>query len=64
MKKDYIFTPGPTPVPPEVGLAQVKMIHHRSADFGALLARVLDGLKYVFQTKNDCLLYTSPSPRD
>ena len=59
MKKDYIFTPGPTPVPPEVGLAQVKMIHHRSADFGALLARVLDGLKYVFQTKNDVLLFTA-----
>ena len=59
MKKDYIFTPGPTPVPPQVGLAQVSMIHHRSPDFSVLLERVLDGLKYVYQTRNDVLLFTS-----
>lgn len=59
MKKDYIFTPGPTPVPPQVGVAQVKMIHHRSAEFGALLHRVLAGLKYVYQTENEVLLFTS-----
>ena len=59
MKKDYIFTPGPTPIPPSVGLAQVRMIHHRSADFGELLARVLEGLKYVFQTKNEVILFAS-----
>ncbi len=59
MKKDYIFTPGPTPLPLAVGLAQVGMIHHRSAEFGELLARVLDGLKYVFQTENEVLLFTS-----
>jgi aspartate aminotransferase-like enzyme len=59
LKKDYIFTPGPTPLPPAVGLAQVSMIHHRSADFGALLGRVLDGLKYVFQTENEVLLFTA-----
>lgn len=59
MKKDYIFTPGPTPIPPEVGIAQVSMIHHRSPEFGALLARVLEGLKYVFQTENEVLMFTS-----
>lgn len=59
MKKDYIFTPGPTPVPPAVGLSQVSMIHHRSPDFGALLARVIDGLRYVYKTKNDVLVFTS-----
>lgn len=59
MKKDYIFTPGPTPVPPEVAMAQVKMVHHRSSDFGELLTRVLEGLKYVFQTKNEVLLFSS-----
>jgi len=59
VKKDYIFTPGPTPIPPSVGLAQVRMIHHRSADFGELLARVLEGLKYVFRTKNEVLLFSS-----
>lgn len=35
------------------------MIHHRSADFGELLARVLEGLKYVFRTKNEVLLFSS-----
>lgn len=59
MKKDYIFTPGPTPVPPEVGLAQVKMVHHRSPDFGEMLGRVIEGLKYVFQTENDVLMFAS-----
>ncbi len=59
LKKDYIFTPGPTPVPTKVGLSQVKMIHHRSSEFGELLARVLDGLKYVYQTSNEVLLFTS-----
>jgi len=59
VKKDYIFTPGPTPVPPAVGLSQVRMVHHRSPDFGELLGRVLEGLKYVFQTDSEVLLITS-----
>ncbi len=59
MKKDYIFTPGPTPVPHSVSVAQSKMIHHRSADFGELFSRVLDGLKYAFQTQNDIVVFAS-----
>lgn len=59
MKKDYIFTPGPTPIPPSVALTQVRMVHHRSPDFGLMLERVLDGLKYVFQTENEVVLLAS-----
>jgi len=59
LKKNYIFTPGPTPVPPKVALAQVRMVHHRTDEFGESLARVLDGLKYVFQTENEVILLTS-----
>jgi aspartate aminotransferase-like enzyme len=59
MKKSYIFTPGPTPVPPEVALAQVSMVHHRTDEFGESLARVLDGLKYIYQTANQVMLLTS-----
>lgn len=59
LKKDYIFTPGPTPIPPSVAMSQVRMVHHRSADFGVLLGRVLEGLKHVFQTENDVLLLTA-----
>jgi len=57
MQKKYLMTPGPTPVPAEVLLAQARpMIHHRTPDFSATLMEVVDGLKYVFQTANDVLL--------
>lgn len=59
VKKNYIFTPGPTPVPPEVALAQVRMVHHRTDEFGESLARVLEGLQYVYQTRNQVMLLTS-----
>lgn len=59
MKKEYIYTPGPTPVPPEVALAQVRMVHHRTDEFGVTLGRVLEGLKYVFKTENEVILLTS-----
>ncbi|MBI4744185.1 MAG: alanine--glyoxylate aminotransferase family protein [Actinobacteria bacterium] len=54
------MTPGPTPVPPEVLLVQAKpIIHHRTPEFSSILAGVIDDLKYVFQTKNDVLLFAS-----
>lgn len=59
MKKNYIYTPGPTPVPAEVGIAQVSMIHHRSPGFSEYLDRVLKGMKHIYQTENDVLLFTS-----
>jgi len=46
-------------VPHRVSMAQSKMIHHRSADFGELFSRVLEGLKYAFQTKNDIVVFAS-----
>ncbi len=59
VKKEYIFTPGPTPVPHRVGLAQVRMVHHRTEEFGETLARVLEGLKFVYQTDNEVMFLTS-----
>jgi aspartate aminotransferase-like enzyme len=57
MQKKYLMTPGPTPVPSEVLLAQARpMIHHRTPDFSAMLMECVDGLKYVFQTANDVLI--------
>jgi aspartate aminotransferase-like enzyme len=35
------------------------MDHHRTAGYQETLGKVLEGLKYVFQTKNDVLLFTS-----
>lgn len=51
--------PGPTPVPPQVVRAMSKtMISHRGTEFRALMGEVQEGLRYVFQTKNECLIIT------
>ncbi|GAX62174.1 serine-pyruvate aminotransferase/archaeal aspartate aminotransferase [Candidatus Scalindua japonica] len=53
MKKTYLFTPGPTQIPPEVVLAEASpMIHHRTSEFSDIFANVSENLKYVFQTKD------------
>ena len=45
MQKKYLMTPGPTPVPSEVLLAQARpMIHHRTPDFSATLLECVEGL--------------------
>lgn len=60
MKKNYLLTPGPTPLPPEVCEAQSRpIIHHRTPQFQAVLKEVTEGLKYVFQTSGDVLMLTS-----
>lgn len=60
MKKGYLFTPGPTPIPSEALLAMAQPIdYHRSEDAIALIKDVLEKLKHVFQTENDVLFLTS-----
>ena len=60
MKKKWLFTPGPTPIPPEASLAMAQPIdYHRSEDTVALIKDVLKKLKHVFQTENDVLFLTS-----
>lgn len=60
MKKTYLLTPGPTPLPPQVCEALAgPIIHHRTPQFQAVLKEVTEGLKYVFQTKNDVFMLTS-----
>jgi len=56
--KRYLLTPGPTPVPEGVLLAGAEeVIHHRSQEYSELFLKVTEGLKYVFQTKNDVLIF-------
>lgn len=58
--KTFLMIPGPTPVPERVLLEIAKHpIGHRSSEFSSILESVYSDLKYVFQTKNDVLLYTS-----
>jgi aspartate aminotransferase-like enzyme len=60
MKKTYILAPGPTPVPSEALQAMGRpVMHHRAPAFEALLAEVREGLKYVFQTKTEVLMFSS-----
>ena len=60
MKKNYLLTPGPTPLPPQVIEALSRpMIHHRTPQFQAILKEAEDGLKYVFNTNNDVFIFAS-----
>jgi len=60
MRKNYLLTPGPTPLPPEVSEAMSRpIIHHRTPQFQAILKEATEGLKYVFQTNNDVLILAS-----
>ncbi len=54
------MSPGPTEIPAEVLVEAAKpIIHHRTPQYRNVLAEVLEGLKYVFQTKNDILIFPS-----
>jgi aspartate aminotransferase-like enzyme len=58
--KRYLFTPGPTPVPPAVLAASAEpVIHHRGPDFRALLAETLQRLRHVCRTEHDVVLFTA-----
>src|SRR5439155_3020690 len=60
MEKRYLFTPGPTPVPPEVLAASAQpIVHHRGPDFRAVYERTLRRLQEVFRTSNDVLLFAA-----
>jgi len=59
-EKRYLFTPGPTPVPPEVLAALAEpMIHHRARDYRDIYERCLTRLRDVYRTQNDVLMFTT-----
>ena len=60
MKKVSLLAPGPTPVPPRTLLAMAQpLIHHRSADFQEVIGQVRAGLKKIYQTANEVLVFCS-----
>jgi aspartate aminotransferase-like enzyme len=60
MEKKYLFSPGPTMLPPEVLLRMAEpVMHHREPEFEKIYAEIREGLKYLFQTKNEVLIFTS-----
>jgi aspartate aminotransferase-like enzyme len=60
MLKKYLFAPGPTPIPPEVIQAMSDaVIHHRAPEFLPVMEEVREGLKWLFQCKNEVLIFAS-----
>jgi aspartate aminotransferase-like enzyme len=60
MKRRYLMTPGPSPVPAKIreALAQ-EIMHHRTDEFIEILKEINEGLKYVFCTKNPVITFSS-----
>ncbi len=60
LRKNRLFTPGPTPLLPAAQLAMASAdMHHRTADFRALYSRVLADLRTFIGTGNDVVLLAS-----
>jgi aspartate aminotransferase-like enzyme len=60
MIKQYLLSPGPTPIPNEVALAMSEtMIHHRTPQFNKVFEEARQGLKALFGTKGDVLILAS-----
>ena len=58
--KRHLFTPGPTPVPPQVLAAMAEpIVHHRSPDYRPIFRSCLDRLTEVFRTAREPLLFTA-----
>jgi aspartate aminotransferase-like enzyme len=57
LRKNRLFTPGPTPLLPAAQTAMASFTaHHRTADFRALFQRVLADMKEFIGTRNDVLV--------
>jgi len=60
LRKNRLFTPGPTPILPAAQTAMASFaMHHRTADFRALYSRVLADMKQFIGTRNDILILAS-----
>jgi aspartate aminotransferase-like enzyme len=60
LRKNRLFTPGPTPLLPAAQTAMAAFTaHHRTADFRAIFQRVLADMKEFVGTKNDVLVLAS-----
>ena len=60
IKKYYLLSPGPTPIPDKVlSVAAEPIIHHRTPEFSNIFMEVTEGIKAVFETKEDVFILTS-----
>ncbi len=60
MIKSRLLTPGPTPIPERVQQAMARpIVYHRGAEIAALVKEVNEGLRRVFPTEGDILLFAA-----
>ena len=60
VKKQYLLTPGPAPIPEKVMKAMARpIIHHRTPQYKDIVKTVNQNLKKIFKTKNNVLTLTS-----
>jgi aspartate aminotransferase-like enzyme len=60
MEKKYLFSPGPTMLPHDIMLKMAEpIIHHRETEYKRIFQEVREGLRYLFQTENEVLVFTS-----
>jgi len=60
MKKQYLLTPGPAPIPEKIMKAMAKpIIHHRTPQYKDIVKIVNQNLKKIFKTKNNVLTLTA-----
>lgn len=60
IRKNRLFTPGPTQLLPSAQLAMAAAtMHHRTAEFRALYSKVLADLKTFVGTRNDVVMFTA-----
>jgi aspartate aminotransferase-like enzyme len=54
------MAPGPTPIPVEALLAMSKpILHHRAPEYEQIFSEVRQGLKFLFQTSTEVLVFAS-----
>ncbi len=57
MQKQYLLTPGPTPVPERILLAMAgPVLHHRMPAFEAILNESLEGLRWLYGTRQPVVI--------
>lgn len=60
IRKFYLLSPGPTPLPDSVLTAATRpLIHHRTTEFSRIFLDVTMGIKRMFQTENDVFILSS-----